>query len=80
MPTFPSSVQFLTTNYPEEAFTAAFKAQARERFPKAAIYAPRNTVDEVRSAAALAAVASASASAGAGDSEKPGNDATQLNA
>jgi hypothetical protein len=66
----------LTTNYPEEAFTAAFKSQARERFPQAAIYAPRNTVDEVRSAAALAAVANAAPN----DSEKPGNDATQLNA
>jgi hypothetical protein len=50
-------MQFLVTNYPEEAFTSTFKAQARERFPKAAIYAPLSTVEEIRTAAALAAVA-----------------------
>lgn len=51
------SAQFLTTNYPEEAFTSAFKAQARERFPQAPIYAPLSSVDEIRTTAALAAVA-----------------------
>ena len=42
--------------YPEESFTSAFKAQAREKFPKAAIYAPLSTVEEIRTAAALSAV------------------------
>lgn len=44
------------TNYPAETFTSAFKAQAREVFPKAAIYAPLSTVDEIRTTAALSAV------------------------
>jgi hypothetical protein len=48
-------LQFVTTNYPEESFTSTFKAQARDRFPQAAVYAPLSTVDDIRTAAALAA-------------------------
>ena len=47
----------MTTNFPDESFTTAFKALAREHFPRAAVYAPLNTVEEIRSAAALANVA-----------------------
>lgn len=56
-------MQFLTTTYPEEAFTASFKAAAREKFPQAAVYAPLNTVAELQSVSSLAAATSASTDA-----------------
>jgi hypothetical protein len=55
--------QFLSSSFPEEPFTAAFKAQARDKYPLAPVYAPLNTVTELRAASSLAAATSANTDA-----------------
>lgn len=57
------TLKFLTATFPEEAFTSAFKTAARGHFPQAAIFAPLNTVSELRAASSLAATLSANTDA-----------------